>query len=62
MTTTEIKDEIHKAVDKVPDSSLNEALAFLKALQSNTPERIKRAENFKKILKEDMELLTKLAK
>lgn len=62
MTTTEIKEELHRVVDQVPDTSLNEALAFLKALQSNSPERLKRAENFKKILKEDKELLQRLAK
>jgi len=62
MTTTEIKEEIHRAVDQVPETSLNEALAFLKALQSNSPERIKRSKNFKKILEEDKELLQRLAK
>lgn len=62
MTTIEIKEELHKAVDNVPETSLNEALAFLRSLQSNSEEKLKRARNFKKILEEDKEVLERLAK
>nr|WP_294949282.1 hypothetical protein [uncultured Mucilaginibacter sp.] len=61
MSTAELKEEMHKAVDNIPETALNEALAFLKGLQAHSPERMKRAENFKRILKEDRELLQKLA-
>ncbi|QXV67352.1 hypothetical protein INP83_09770 [Mucilaginibacter sp. 21P] len=62
MTTTEIKEELHKAIDNVPETSLNEALAFLKSLQSNSEKKLKRARNFERILEEDKDVLERLAK
>lgn len=61
MSTAELKEEMHRVVDNIPETALNEALAFLKGLQNNSPERMKRAERFERILVEDRELLQKLA-
>lgn len=62
MSTTELKEELHKAVENVPETSLNEALTFLKSLQLNSEEKLKRARNFKRILEEDKDVLERLAK
>lgn len=62
MSTAELKEELHKAVENVPETSLNDALAFLKSLQADSEEKLKRARNFKRILEEDKELLERLAK
>ncbi|MFA6086011.1 hypothetical protein [Mucilaginibacter sp.] len=62
MTTTEIRDEIHKVLDQVPEEALPDVLGFLKELQVHSSDKIKLANNLKKILSEDRELLEKLAK
>lgn len=61
MTTTQIKTEIHKVLDSVPESTLQDVLELLKELQSSTPQQIKLTCNLRRILTEDKELLEKLA-
>jgi mRNA-degrading endonuclease RelE of RelBE toxin-antitoxin system len=61
MTSIEIKTEIQKVLDQVPESVLEDVLAFLKELQLKSPDQIKLANNLRKILSEDRELLEKLA-
>lgn len=61
MTTTQIKTEIQKVLDNVPESALKDVLEFLKELQSSTPQQIKLTNNLRQILTEDKELLEKLA-
>ena len=34
MTTTEIKDEIHKAIEKIPEESLKDVLGLINKIQS----------------------------
>ena len=60
MTTTEIKVEIHKVVDKLPDEVANQALDYLKSLLNEKPDS-SITKNFDKILKEDSGLLNRLA-
>ena len=61
MSTEEIKSEIQKVLDRVPEESLKDILDYLKELQGTSEERIKTAKNVRKILREDHELLKRLA-
>jgi len=61
MTSIEIKTEIQKVLDQVPESVLQDVLDFLKELQTKSVDDIKLANNLRKILSEDRELLEKLA-
>ena len=62
MTATQIKTEIQKALDNVPENALLDVLDFLKELQASSPEHIKLANNLRQILAEDKDLLGKLAR
>jgi hypothetical protein len=62
MTKAQIKIEIEKALEHVPDSVLMNVLDFLKTLQNQPEDRIKLANNLRDILHEDKELLQRLAK
>ena len=62
MTTKEIKSEIQKSIDKVPESVLQDILDFLKSVENKSHEQLNLAKNLKSILAEDKELLDRLAK
>ena len=62
MTTKEIKSEIHKALDNIPESALQIILEYLKELEGKTADQIKLANNLRDILAEDKDLLERLAK
>jgi len=62
MTTQEIKSEIQKSLDKVPDSVLQNILELLKQAEKKSESDIIIALNLNKILQEDNELLQRLAK
>jgi hypothetical protein len=62
MTKHEIKSEIQKSLDNVPETVLHEVLNFLKQAQANPNKPIKLAQNLSKILNEDKGLLERLAK
>ncbi|GEP52733.1 hypothetical protein FNO01nite_34050 [Flavobacterium noncentrifugens] len=62
MTTTEIKKEISKALDQVPEKLLADILDLIKEVQSEKSSSSNTlTSNFKKILSEDSDLLHKLA-
>ncbi|MBV8389045.1 MAG: hypothetical protein JO080_04520 [Mucilaginibacter sp.] len=61
MTSIEIKTEIQKVLDQVPESVLQNVLDFLKELQTKSSDNIKFANNLRRIISEDRELLEKLA-
>jgi len=61
MTSVQIKNEIQKALDQVPETVLQDILDFVKELQVQSPAQIKLTNNLRKILSEDKELLQKLA-
>ena len=61
MTKTQIKSEIQKVLDNVPENMLRDILDFLKELQEQPVSKVKLANNLRKILLEDKELLEKLA-
>ena len=61
MTNKDIKTEIQKVIDTIPESVLQDILDYLKQLQGKTSGQIELSANIKKILSEDKELLQKLA-
>lgn len=61
MTATEIKKEIRKVLDKVPEDLLADILDLLKEVQSDPTSKSTLTSNFGKILSEDSDLLHKLA-
>jgi hypothetical protein len=62
MSTIEIKNEINKVIDSMPDEVLANILNYVKDIAKNDYQNIKRADNLKRILEEDRELLEKLAR
>ena len=61
MTTTDLKVEIQKAIDSVPESVLVEILEYLKQIQSTPREKVILSKNLGEIIREDKELLQRLA-
>ncbi len=62
MTTKDIKSEIQKSLDKVPESVLLDVLNFLKQVENLPIEKVNLTRNLRDILTEDKELLERLAK
>jgi hypothetical protein len=56
-----LKVEIQKAIDSVPESVLVEILEYLKQIQSTPREKVILSKNLGEILREDKELLQRLA-
>lgn len=61
MSTQELKQEINKSLDEVPESVLREILSLLKQVENQSPERVDLSMRLSQILKEDKELLERLA-
>lgn len=61
MTVQEIRQEIHKVVDNMPEELLQNVLVYFRELEHSSEDKIKLAQNLKTILSEDKELLPKLA-
>lgn len=61
MTTREIKTEIQKILDIVPENTLQDLLDYLKQAQEQTKNNTEFSKHLRQILKEDKELLEKLA-
>ena len=61
MTAIEIKKEITKVLDQVPENLLVDILDLIKEVQSEKSSSSNLTSNFKKILSEDSDLLHKLA-
>jgi hypothetical protein len=62
MTTKEIKSEIQRSLDNVPESVLRDVLDFLKNAEKQPVERLNLMKDLRDILTEDKELLERLAK
>ena len=60
MTTTEIKKEIHKALEQVPENLFVDILDLLKEVQSEKSSKATWTSNFKKTLEDDSDLLHQL--
>lgn len=61
MTAIEIKKEINKALDQVPEKLLVDILDLIREVQLDQSSNSTLTSNFKKILSEDSDLLHKLA-
>lgn len=62
MTKLQIKTEIDKILESVPENVLVNVLDFLKEIQTQSEEKVEMANNIRQILAEDKELLERLAK
>ncbi|HEX5169980.1 MAG TPA: hypothetical protein VFW11_12470 [Cyclobacteriaceae bacterium] len=62
MTIKELKSEIQKSLDNVPENILPDVLAFLKSLENQSADKVMLAKNLRNILTEDRNLLERLAK
>jgi site-specific recombinase len=62
MSTKEIKTEIQKSLNNVPDSVLQDILDFLKQAEKQPADRLNLTKNLRDILTEDKELLDRLAR
>lgn len=60
MSRPEIKAEIEKRLDEVPDAILHEILDYLRGFQAKTPEEQKRVIGLKRILDGKRDLLLRL--
>lgn len=61
MSTAELKSEIGKVLDKVPEDTLQSVLMYLKSIVDMPKEKVQLSGNLRTILEEDKELLQKLA-
>ena len=62
MTTKEIKSEIQKTLDNIPENVLQDILDYLKLIQGKSADKTELSKNVRDILTEDKELLERLAK
>lgn len=61
MSRTELKLEIEKLMEDAPETALLEALQILMESSTSTGKNMSRADHIKLILKEDQNLLNRLA-
>ena len=61
MTTQDLKYEIQKAMDNVPDSVLVDILEYLKQIKVSPSDKIDLSRHLGLILREDKDLLKRLA-
>ncbi|WP_184541720.1 hypothetical protein [Mucilaginibacter sp. FT3.2] len=61
MTVVQIKSEIQKALEQVPETALQNILDYVKQRQTQSPDQINLARNLERIISEDDGLLQRLA-
>ena len=62
MTTEELKFEIQRSLDNVPESVLEDILALLKQATGKAEDEVKLTRNLREVLTEDKNLLARLAR
>ena len=62
MTTKDIRKEINRVIQEVPENFLEDILSYLKQIEKISKNNIEAFSDLKRIFKEDQELLEKLAK
>ncbi|MDQ4140395.1 MAG: hypothetical protein M3142_07695 [Bacteroidota bacterium] len=61
MTAKDLKIEIQKVLDEVPENQLENILSYLREVQKSSMPKFADPQHLQKILTEDKELLKKLA-
>ena len=61
MTRQEIKTEINQILESLPEDQLDEVLAYLKQIKKMSFSSAKRSQSLIKIMREDREVLQRLA-
>ena len=61
MTAQQLKSEIQRTLDRIPENVLQDILDYLKDLQGKTKDQVQLSRHLKQILAEDKALLEKLA-
>ena len=61
MKEQNVKIEIHKVIDMLPDDISKDVLDYLKSILKKSSDQVKTSNNLSKILKEDRNLLNRLA-
>lgn len=61
MTKQQLKSEIQKVLDNVPETVLKDILNYLKEIEGKAADQVEMSSLLRKILTEDKELLEKLA-
>lgn len=61
MTVIELKSEIRKKIDELPEELLPYVLEYFRLVQRQSVDQVKLGKNIKKILVEDKELFERLA-
>ena len=62
MTTKDLRKEITRAIHEVPDNFLEDILGYLKQIEKKSLKELDKLHYIRKIMREDQELLEKLAK
>jgi len=62
MTTKDLRKEIGRAIQEIPDNFLEDILNYLRQIEKQSTNELEKLHYVRKILKEDQELLEKLAK
>ena len=61
MTTKQLRQEIIKVLEYVPDEVLTDLLEYLNELKSKSGDQVLKVKHFRRILEEDKNLLRRLA-
>jgi hypothetical protein len=61
MNEQNLKIEIHKVIDMLPDDISKDVLEYLKSILKKSSDEVRTSNNLSKILKEDRNLLNRLA-
>ncbi len=62
MEAKDLKEQINKVLETIPDEVLEEVLGYLKSLINKSKNNIVLSHNLRKILEEDKNLLERLAR
>ncbi len=62
MTTKDLRKEINRVIQEVPENFLEDILSYLRQIEKKPQRDIEALTELKRIFKEDQELLEKLAK
>ena len=61
MKEQNVKTEIHKVIDMLPEDISKDVLDYLKSILKKSSDQVRTSNNLSKILKEDRNLLNRLA-